>query len=110
MARQRAILILQVRAGQLRASQAARQLHISRQRYYQWEKRALRALLQALEDQPRGRPRNRQNPQQQQLQRQVQQLQKQVQLFEEKERLRQLLKTLEEPRSDRGSSSKKNSK
>src|SRR5437867_4002423 len=99
LARQRAILILQVRAGQITVRQAARQLNISRQRYYQWEKRALQAILQALRDQPRGRPRNRQNPQQQQLQRQVQQLQRQVQLFEEKERLRQLIKTMEEPRS-----------
>ena len=84
LAHQRATLILQVRAGQITARQAARQLHISRQRYYQWEKRALQAILKALQDQPRGRPRSPQNPQEQQLQRRVQQLQKQVQLFERK--------------------------
>src|SRR5437660_120874 len=48
----RASLILQVRAGQITAQEAAQQLGISRQAYYKWEKRALAALLQSLEDQP----------------------------------------------------------
>lgn len=109
-ARQRATLILQVRAGQITAQQAARQLGISRQRYYQWESRALRALLTALENQPRGRPRKVQDPEKHQLHLQVQQLQKQVHLFEQKEKLRQMIKAMEEPRSVRGSSTKKNSK
>jgi len=109
-ARHRATLILQVRAGQITAQQAARQLGISRQRYYQWEKRALGALLGALEDQPRGRPRKVQDPEKHQLQVEVQQLQKQVHLYQEKEKLRQLIKAMEEPRSVRGSSTKKNSK
>lgn len=108
-ARQRATLILQVRAGQITAQQAARQLGISRQRYYQWESRALRALLTALENQPKGRPRKVQDPEKHQLHLQVQQLQKQVHLFEQKEKLRQMIKGMEESRV-RGSSTKKNSK
>ena len=52
----RASLILQVRSGQLTAQEAAQQLSISRQAFYKWEKRALKALLNALEDQPPGRP------------------------------------------------------
>jgi transposase len=99
-----------VRAGQITALQAARQLGISRQRYYQWEKRALRALLSALEDQPKGRPRKVQDPEKHQLQVQVEQLQKQVHVFQQKEKLRQLIKAMEEPRSVRGFSTKKNSK
>lgn len=90
----RATLILQVRSGQLTAEQAARQLGISRQRYYTWEKRALRALLQALEDQPTGRPKGKSDPEKQTLRNRVKQLEAQVQLFQEKEQLRQRLKDL----------------
>ena len=107
-ARQRATLILQVRTGQITAQQAARQLGISRQRYYHWEKRALRALLTAVEDQPKGRPRKVKDPEKYHLQVQVQQLQKQVHIFQQKEKLRQMIKSMEESR--RGSSTKKNSK
>ena len=107
-ARQRATLILQVRAGQITAQQAARQLGISRQRYYQWETRALRALLTALQNQPRGRPRKVRDPEKHQLHLQVQQLQKQVYLFQQKDKLRQLIKSMEG--SIRDSSTKKNSK
>jgi transposase len=101
----RATLILQVRSGQITATQAARQLGISRQRYYTWEKRALKALLQALKDQPKGRPKGKSDPEKQSLQSRVRELEQQVQLFQEKDKLRQRLKDLRtEP------SRKKNSK
>jgi len=90
----RATLILQVRSGQLTAEQAAQQLGISRQRYYTWEKRALKALLRALEDQPKGRPKGKPDPEKQTLQNRVKELEQQVQLFQEKEQLRQKLKAI----------------
>lgn len=90
-AQRRAELILQVRSGQRTATDAAQALGISRQQYYQWEKRALSALLTALEDQPTGRPKSPTDPEKESLQRRVQQLEQQVQLYEEKEQLRQLL-------------------
>ena len=55
-AQRRAELILQVRSGQRTATDAAQALGISRQQYYEWEKRALAALLTALADQPTGAP------------------------------------------------------
>jgi transposase-like protein len=88
---QRAALILQVRSGQLTAEQAARQLGISRQTYYKWEQRALQALLTALEDQPTGRPKGESDPEKEALQTRVQQLEEQVQLFQEREKLRQMV-------------------
>ena len=88
---QRAALILQVRAGQLTAEQAARQLGVSRQTYYKWEQRALQALLTALEDQPTGRPKGESDPEKEALQDRVQQLEEQVQLFQEREELRELI-------------------
>jgi len=101
----RASLILQVRAGQLTAQQAARQLGISRQAYYQWERRALSALLGALEEQPKGRPKRQTDPEKEQLHIRVKELEARLRLYEEKERLRTLVKQMEEPPG--GSSPKK---
>jgi transposase-like protein len=105
----RASLILQVRSGQITAQQAAQQLGISRQAFYKWEKRALKALLNALEDQPPGRPKGITDPEKDQLKNRVQELERQVRLYEQRESLRTLLKEMEEPRADRGSATKKNS-
>ena len=105
----RASLILQVRAGQITAQEAAHQLGISRQAYYKWEKRALLALLQSLEDQPKGRPPSETDRQKDQLRSRVMELEKQVRLYEERDQIRTLLKRMEEP-DEPGSSTKKNSK
>ena len=104
----RASLILQVRAGQISAQEAAQQLGISRQAYYKWEQRALRALLQALEDQPKGRPAAPSDPEKTQLQSRVEELEKKVRLYEQREELRALIKQMEES-DEPGSSTKKNS-
>jgi hypothetical protein len=105
---QRASLILQVRAGQLTALQAAQQLGISRQAYYKWERRALQALVNALQDQPAGRPRAPVDPEKNQLKDRVEELERKVQLYEQRDALRLLLKEMES-RDDRDST-KKNSK
>ena len=55
-ARQRAEVIMKVRCGLMNASQAAKQLGISRKTYYKWEQRGLSALLGGLTDQCPGRP------------------------------------------------------
>jgi transposase len=104
----RASLILQVRAGQIRAQEAARQLGISRQAYYKWEQRALRALLQSQQELPSGRPASQTDPQKDQLQSRVQELERKVRLYEQREQLRTLLKQMQEPGSEPGSSTKKN--
>ena len=103
----RASLILQVRAGQITAQEAAHQLGISRQAFYKWEKRALKALLHALEDQPAGRPRGTTDPEKDQLKGRVEELERKVRLYEQREALRKLLKELEGPEPS-GSSTKKN--
>jgi len=105
----RASLILQVRSGQITARQAAQQLGISRQAFYKWEKRALKALLSALHDQPPGRPKAPSDPEKDQLKTRVEELERQVRLYEQRDQLRALLKQMEEP-DKTGSSTKKNSK
>src|SRR5215469_5681579 len=90
-ARQRAEVIFKVRSGQMTATAAAQSLGISRQQYYQWEQRALQALLSSLEDQPTGRPKTPTDPEKEQLQHRVEQLEQQVQAYQQQEQLRQLL-------------------
>ena len=55
-ARKKAELILQVRAGQVSATEAAKELGLSRKSYYKWEKRALKAMLEGLCERKPGRP------------------------------------------------------
>jgi transposase len=105
----RASLILQVRSGQMTAQEAAQQLGISRQAFYKWERRALQALLNALQDQPPGRPKAINDPEKDQLKSRVEELERQVRLYEQRDQLRALLTQTEEPGSS-GSSTKKNSK
>lgn len=95
-ARQRAAVIFQVRSGQMTATQGAQMLGISRQQYYQWEQRALQALLSAVANHPTGRPKSPTDPEKQALQRRVQQLEQEVQQHRQREQLRQLLQHWEQ--------------
>jgi len=104
---QRASLILQVRSGQITAQEAAQQLGISRQAFYKWEKRGLKALLHALQDQPPGRRKETTDPEKDRLKSRVEELERQVRLYEQREQLRTLLKQMEEPDGS-ASSTKKN--
>jgi transposase-like protein len=106
----RASLILQVRAGQLTAQEAARELGISRQAYYKWEKRALKALLGSLEDQPPGRPAQIRDLEKEALASRVEALEREVHLYKRREELRSLIQKMEEPDPESGSSTKKNSR
>lgn len=56
LARKRAAVILKVRSGQMTATAGAKELGISRKSYYAWERRALEALMETLEERPSGRP------------------------------------------------------
>ena len=103
-ANQRALLILQVQAGQITATEAARQLGLSRKSYYQWEQRGLAALLQSQEQQPPGRPPKETDPEKEQLRRQVTQLQAQVTELEQIMELRRTVQQLQ------ASDAKKNSR
>jgi len=56
LARQRAAVIWRVRSGAITARQGARELGVSRKTYYQWEARAMEGMMEALKNQPAGRP------------------------------------------------------
>src|SRR5512139_2934989 len=75
IARQGALVILQVRSGALTAKEGAERLGVSRKTYYEWEEKSLRAMALALENRPAGRS--------------------SVPVDEEKERLRERIRELE---------------
>ena len=56
LARKRAAVIFAVRSGQITAEEGAQRLGVSRKTYYEWERRALEAMTEALEDRAPGRP------------------------------------------------------
>ncbi len=62
LARKRAAIILKVRSGAMTATEGAKELGISRKSYYAWERRALEALMQTLEERPSGRPVQKSDP------------------------------------------------
>jgi hypothetical protein len=64
-------------------------------------------MLNALQDQPPGRPKGITDPEKDQLKSRVEQLERQVRLYEQRDNLRTLLKQMEES-DGTGSSTKKN--
>lgn len=90
-AQERALLIMQVQAGTLTASQAAKQLGISRKTYYQWEQRALTSMLEAVTQLPPGRPRKNTTPEQRKLEQKVWILQKELDKAQESKEIRAIL-------------------
>ena len=99
---QRAEVIMKVRCGLLTASQAARQLGVSRKTYYKWEQRGLSALLGSLEDQPAGRPQKPVDRQRQALEKQLAQANRETALMRHKMALKDVLTDLKlDPGLDR---------
>ena len=56
LAQKRARIIMQVRSGAITAEEGARQLGVSRKTYYEWEKRGLVGMMDALVNLDAGRP------------------------------------------------------
>ncbi len=83
VARQRAALVVQVQSGVITVAEAARQLGISRKSYYQWERKALQAMVEALRDRPGGRPTATPDPEKEALVQQNRQLQEKLQVLED---------------------------
>lgn len=77
----RAEVIFQVQSGQITATEGAKRLGVSRKTYYQWEKKALRGWMEALENGEGGRPPKPEDPEKIHLHREV------IQLRREKEAL-----------------------
>lgn len=95
--------ILQVQAGALSVKAAAARLGISRKSYYQWERRALAAMLGALTPGRPGRPRTAPAGEMARLALEVARLSRENELLSQRLRIREVLGTAaSRPRKLRG--------
>ncbi len=91
--RVRAELILKVRAGIITATEAARQLGVSRKTYYKWENRALTAMMEGLCERSSGRPALEVDEEKEGLKKRVAKLERELRLRQQSEELRALLRS-----------------
>ena len=101
LARERALVILQVRSGALTAKEGAKLLGISRKTYYEWEEKSLRAMALALENRIAGRPPAPTDEEKERLRERIRELEKKLDLAEKAIEVKELLGTYEEFR-DKG--------
>jgi transposase len=94
-ARERALVILQVRGGALTARDGAARLGVSRKTYYEWEDRALGAMASALENRPVGRPAVPRDEEKEALEERVRELEKKLYLAEKTLEVREMLSAYE---------------
>ena len=91
LARQRALVILQVRSGVLTAREGAKLLGVSRKTYYEWEERSLQAMALALENRPAGRPPVALDEEKEVLRERVQELENKLYLAEKTIEVKEIL-------------------
>jgi transposase len=95
LARERALVILQVRSGALTAKEGAKLLGVSRKAYYEWEEKSLKAMSLALENRPSGRPPLTLDPEKEALRERVRELEKKLDLAEKTIEVKELLAAYE---------------
>jgi transposase len=95
LARERALVILQVRSGALTAKEGAKLLGVSRKTYYEWEEKSLKAMSLALENRPSGRPPLTLDPEKEALRERVRELEKKLDLAEKTIEVKELLAAYE---------------
>ncbi len=91
LARDRALVILQVRSGALTAKEGAKLLGVSRKTYYGWEEKSLKAMTLALENRSSGRPPAPVDEEKEALQERVRELEKKLDLAEKTIEVKELL-------------------
>jgi len=99
LARQRALVILEVRSGLLTAKEGAERLGVSRKTYYEWEERSLEAMALALENRPAGRPPVPVDEEKEALRERVQDLEKKLYLAEKTIEVKEILAAYKESRN-----------
>jgi transposase len=106
LARERALVILQVRSGALTAKEGAKLLGVSRKTYYEWEEKSLKAMVLALENHPAGRPPVPVDEEKETLRERIQELEKKLDVAKKATKVKEYLGVYEEFR-DRGGAKKK---
>jgi transposase len=95
LARKRAAVVFAVRSGQITAEEGARRWGVSRKTYYEWERRALEAITEALEDRAPGRPGIPKDEEKQRLEEQITELQNKLFVAEKTVEVRDMLHAYE---------------
>jgi transposase len=95
LARKRAAVVFAVRSGQITAEEGAHRLGVSRKTYYEWERRALQAITEAMEDKAPGRPSIPQDEEKQRLQSEIAELQNKLFVAEKTVEVRDMLHAYE---------------
>lgn len=95
LARKRAAVVFAVRSGQITAEEGARRLGVSRKTYYEWERRALEAMTEALENKDPGRPTTPHDEEKQRLQNEITELQNKLFVAEKTVEVRDMLHAYE---------------
>jgi transposase len=96
LARERALIILQVRSGVLTAQEGAKLLAVSRKTYYEWEEKSLKAMALALENRPAGRPSVVVDGEKEALRERIRELEKKLYLAEKAIEVKELVTAYEE--------------
>lgn len=84
-------LVVQVLSGQMKATEAAAKMGVSRKTYYKWERRALSAMKEALQEKDAGRPSAVVDEEKEALRREIEELKKELLLLEQKLHIRDAL-------------------
>lgn len=98
-------IIMAVRSGKITATEAARELSVSRKTYYEKENRALEALAEALQDQPSGRPAQETDKEKTVLQKKVKDLEEENLLLRSSLRIRDVMQQAETEGEKKGTDS-----
>jgi len=83
--------IVQVQSGLLTATEAARQLGVSRKTYYKRENRALSGLMKGVQDRESGRPGTTVDEEKEALKRRIEDLEKEKLVLQQTLRIREIL-------------------
>jgi len=95
LARERALVILQVRSGAITATEGAKLLGVSRKTYYEWEEKSLKAMALALENHSAGRPVIAVDEEKETLRKRIRELEKKLDLAEKTIEVKELLTGLD---------------
>jgi transposase len=96
LARERAMVILQVHGGALTAKEGAKLLGVSRKTYYEWEEKSLKAMALALENRSPGRPPAPVDTEKEALRERIRELEKKLDLAEKTIEVKELKEVYEE--------------
>ncbi len=96
LARERAMVILQVRSGALTAKEGAKLLGVSRKTYYEWEEKSLKAMALVLENRSPGRPPAPVDMEKEALRERIRELEEKLDLAEKTIEVKELMGVYEE--------------